>query len=48
MPEINIKRIRLWEECIFDLTLPEVDNDSIIGFYEELENKEAGQKKLNI
>lgn len=48
MSEINIKRIRLWEECIFDLTLPEVDNDSILGFYEELESKEAGQKKSNI
>ena len=48
MPEININRVRLWEECYFDLTLPEVDNDAIIGFYEEIEKKEEGQKRSNI
>lgn len=48
MPEINIKRVRLWEECYFDLTLPEVDNDAIIGLYERLEKEEGGQQKSNI
>lgn len=46
--ELNIKRQKLWEDSIFDITIPEVDNDSILKFYEELVQKEDGQRRSNI
>jgi uncharacterized protein (TIGR02466 family) len=46
--ELTIKRQKLWEDSIFDITLPEADNDSIVKYYEDLVQKEKGQKRSNI
>jgi len=46
--EINIKRHELWTESMFEIHLPDIDNESIIKFYDEIEKVDPGQKRSNI
>lgn len=48
MAQMEIKRNVMWTSSLFDVIMPDIDNDGLMYFVEDMKQKEAGVERSNI